>query len=126
MGQNDALDGFNHRGWLDTSGGEGIMNLGQLVQLDGGIFRTLGLNQKPAHPAMTSQKTNSLQLVRQIDRGCTVINIEHVIGQTVLPSFGEVPNLGDGIEPPESADLNRRKRGGQRQTVDKLSYFRGD
>jgi hypothetical protein len=56
MGRNDALDGFNRRGWLDTCGGEGIMNLGQLVQLDGGIFRPLGLNQKPTHPAMASQK----------------------------------------------------------------------
>src|SRR5450830_1273686 len=100
MGQNDALDGFNHRRWLDVCGGEGVMNLGQVVQLDGGIFRTLGLNQKPAYAAMASQKTNSVQLVRQIDCGCAVINIEHVTGQTVLPSFSEVPNLGDGIEPP--------------------------
>jgi hypothetical protein len=26
-----------------------------------------------------------------------------------LPSFGEVSNLGDGIEPPESADLDGRR-----------------
>src|SRR5665811_2252884 len=112
MAYNNALDGFNHRRWLDVCGGEGVMNLGQLVQLDGGIIRTFGLKQKPAHPAMASQKTNSVQLIRQIDCGCAVINIEHVIGQAILPSFGEVSNLGDGIEPPESADLDGRKRGG--------------
>jgi len=36
-----------------------------------------------------------------------LLNIEQVIGQTVLPILGEVTNLGDGIEPPESADLDR-------------------
>jgi hypothetical protein len=39
---------------------------------------------------------------------------KEVTGQTVLPMFGEVTNLGDGIEPPESADLDRRQRARQR------------
>src|SRR5450830_517199 len=75
------------------------MNLGELVRADGGIFRTLGLIQKPAHAAVATHRTNSLQLLRQIDCRCAVINTEQVTGQTIAPIFGEVTNLGDGIEP---------------------------
>src|SRR5450756_3202222 len=106
IGFNDAFDGFNHRRLWDAHIGESCVNLGQLVRLDCRISRALSLNQKPAHPAMATQKTNSLPVVRQIDCGCTFINIEQAIGQTVLPILCEVTNLGDGIEPPESADLN--------------------
>ena len=30
------------------------MNLGELVEIDGGIFWTLGLDQKPAYPAVAT------------------------------------------------------------------------
>src|SRR5450830_677973 len=108
MGLKDAFDGFNHRRLWDACVGEGVMNLGELVRVDGGISRTLGLNQKPAHAAVATHRTNSLQLLRQIDCRCAVINTEEVTGQTVLPSFGELTNLGDGIEPPESFNLGGR------------------
>src|ERR1035437_4194875 len=108
IGLNDAFDGFNHWRLRNARIGESCVNLGQLVRLDCRIFRTLGLKQKPAHPAVATQKTNSLPMVRQIDCGCTFINIEQAIGQAILPILGEVTNLGDGIEPPESADLNWR------------------
>src|SRR5674476_626670 len=99
----------------DASVGEGVMNLGELVRVDGGISWALGLNQKPAHPAVATHRTNSLQRLGQIDRGCAVINTEDVPGQTIVPVFGEVTNLGDGIEPPESFNLGGRQRGRQRQ-----------
>jgi|ERR1039458_4991415 hypothetical protein len=83
----------------DASVGEGGMNLGELVRLDVGISRTFGLKQKPAHAAVATQRTNSLQLLRQIDCRCAVINTEEVTGQTILPIFREFTNLGDGIEP---------------------------
>ena len=103
--QNDAFDGFNHRRLWDARIGEGCVNLGELVRVDVGISRTLGLKQKPAHAAVATQRTNSLQLLRQIDCRCTVINTEEVTGQTIAPIFGELTNLGDGIEPPESFNL---------------------
>src|ERR1019366_9211594 len=108
IGFNDAFDGFNVRGWWNACGGEGGMNFRELVRVNIDVSRTLGLIQKPAHAAVASQRTNSLQLLRQIDCRCAVINTEEVTGQTIVPSFGELTNLGDGIEPPESSDLNRR------------------
>src|ERR1035437_9748492 len=102
------------------------MNLRELVRLDVGISRTLGLNQKPAHAAVTTHRTNSFQVVRQIDCRCAVINTEEVTGQTIAPIFGELTNLGDGIEPPESFNLGGRERGRQRQTINYLSDCRGD
>ena len=84
------------------------MNLGELVWLDVGISRTLSLKQKPAHAAVATQRTNSLQLLRQIDCRCAVINTEQVTGQTIALIFGELTNLGDGIEPPESFNLGGR------------------
>ena len=68
----------------------------ELVWLDVGISRALGLIQKPAHAAVTTQRTNSLQLLRQIDCRCAVINIEQVPGQTIVPFFGnsQAPRLG--------------------------------
>src|SRR5450759_1935548 len=70
IGFNDALDGFNHRRLWDARIGESCVNLGQMVRLDCRISRALSLNQKPAHPAVATQKTNSLPMVRQIDCGC--------------------------------------------------------
>src|ERR1017187_5429975 len=64
IGFNYALDGFNHRRLWDARIGEGCVNLGELVRLDVGISRTFGLNQKPAHAAVATQRTNSLQLLR--------------------------------------------------------------
>src|SRR5450759_4844489 len=84
------------------------MNLGELVRLDVGISRTLGLIQKPSHAAVATHRTNSLQLLRQIDCRCAVINTEEVTGQTIVPIFGELTNLGDGIEPPQSFNLGGR------------------
>src|ERR1022692_4220186 len=104
IGLNDAFDGVDNRCFRNASVGEGGMNLGELVRLDGGISRTLGLKQKPAHAAVTTHRTNSFQVLGQIDRGCAVINTEQVAGQTIAPIFGELTNLGDGIEPPESSD----------------------
>ena len=92
----------------DASVGEGVMNLGELVRVDGGISRTLGMKQKPAHAAVATHRTNSFQVLGQIDCRCAVINTEQVTGQTIAPIFGEVTNLGDGIEPPKSSDLDRR------------------
>src|ERR1035437_6084919 len=104
----DALDGFNHRRLWDACISKGVVSLGELVWLDGGISRALGLKQKPAQAAVATHRTNSLHLLRQIDCRCAVINIEQVTGQTVVPSFGEVTNLGDGIEPPKPFNLDRR------------------
>src|ERR1022692_3285396 len=108
MGLKDAFDGVDNRCFRNASVGEGGMNLGELVRLDGGISRTLALKQKPAHAAVATHRTNSLQLFRQIDCRCAVINTEEVTGQTIAPIFGELTNLGAGIEPPESPDFNRR------------------
>src|ERR1019366_5726652 len=107
-GLNDAFDGVENRCFRNASGGEGGLNLGELVRLDVGISRTLGLKQKPAHAAVATQRTNSLQLLRQIDCRCAVINTEEVTGQTITPIFGEFTNLGDGIEPPESFNFGGR------------------
>src|ERR1035437_3905543 len=125
MGLNDVLDGFNVRGWWNACGGEGGMNFRELVRLDVGISRTLGLKQKPAHAAVATQRTNSLQLLRQIGCRCAVINTEQVTGQTIAPIFGELTNLGDSIEPPESFNLGGGERGRERQPVDYLCCFVG-
>ena len=81
------------------------MNFRELVRVNIDVFRPLGLIQKSAHPAMASHRTNSFQVLGQIDRGCAVINTEEVTGQTILPIFGELTNLGDSIERPESSDF---------------------
>jgi hypothetical protein len=45
---NDAFDGVDNRCLRNASVGEGGMNLGELVRVDVGISRPLGLNQKTA------------------------------------------------------------------------------
>src|SRR5450759_160031 len=97
------------------------MNFRELVRVNIDVSRTLGLLQKTAHAAVATQRTNSLQLLRQIDCRCADINTEQVTGQTIAPIFGDLTNLGDGIEPPESFNLGGRERGRQRQAVDDLS-----
>ena len=55
-GLNDAFDGVDNSCFRNASGGEGGMNLGELVRVDGGISRTLGLKQKPAVVAQNPEK----------------------------------------------------------------------
>src|ERR1019366_5284674 len=77
-----AFDGFNVRGWWNACGGEGGMNFRELVRVNIDVSRSLGLIQKPAHAAVATQRTNSLQLLRQIDCRCAVINTEQVTQRT--------------------------------------------
>ena len=97
ISQDDRFKRFDDRGFQNAGSGEGAVNVGKTLCGNRDVLWTSGINQEPAQPPEATTKTNSVQMIRQIDCRCAVVDMREMVGEAVLPSLGNRSNLGGAI-----------------------------